>query len=206
MHVRIFGRLIEQAATGPGREGVPMSPQVQLTRMLRQSADVMLHPSVRTFNYYSARASDSETLLYATIGAALVGLANSALAGSLNPIALVYAVINQLFEFYLFAGISYFVGRQFGGIGSFPTVAYTFALFYVPILVLAAALTWALALLPIGPSLAWLVGLLQLAALAFFGFQAVQAALYIRRPRDAALTVAIALAALWLLQLIFRQS
>jgi hypothetical protein len=89
--------------------------------------------------------------------------------------------------------------------GGFPTVASTFVLFYVPIMVLPAVLLAALFLLRIAPPPFQLVWLLQLAALGFYAYQAVQAALYIRRPRDAALTVLIALAGLWLLQLISRQ-
>jgi hypothetical protein len=189
-----------------------MNALARLSRMLRQSVDVMLHPTVRAFNYYGARALDSDTLLYVTVGVVLIGLVNNLVVGSVDIIGLAYAVVNQLFQFYLFAGLTYFVGRQFGGMGSFPTVAYTFVLFYVPIAVLAAALIWALILLPISlPSLgplSWLqlIRLVELAALAFYAYQAVQAALYIRRPRDAALTVLIGLAALWLIQLIFRQS
>jgi hypothetical protein len=174
--------------------------------MLRQSVDVMFHPNVRTFNYYSVRASDSETLLYVTVGATLVGLLNSLVFRNFDVIGLAYAILNQLFQFYIFAGIAYFVGRQFGGMGSFPTVAYTFALFYVPLLVLISALTLVLILLRVSLPPLWLLPLVQLVALAFYAYQAVQAALYLRRPRDAALTVLISLAVLWLIQLIFRQS
>ena len=182
-----------------------MNALAQLSRMLRQSLDAMLHPNVRTFNYYGARASDSETLLYITVGVTLIGLLNQLIFGNLDLIVLAYFVVNQLFAFYIFAGIAYLVGRQFGGIGGFQTVASTFVLFYVPILVLGAALTWALFLLRISTPLL-LVWPLQLAALGFYAYQAVQAALYIRRPRDAALTVLIALAGLWLIQLLTRQS
>ena len=182
-----------------------MNAQMQVSRMARQSADVMIHPSVRTFNYYGARASDSETLLYVTVGATLVGLLNNLIFGNLDVIGLAYSVVNQLFAFYIFAGLAYFIGRQFGGMGSFQTVASTFALFYVPILVLVSALILALLLLRVSLPLR-LPPLVQLAALAFYAYQAVQAALYIRRPRDAALTVLISLVALWLIQLIFRQS
>jgi hypothetical protein len=183
-----------------------MNVLAQLARMLRQSADVLIHPNVRVFNYYGARASDSETLLYATIGATLIGLLNQLIFGNLDVIGLAYFVVNELFAFYIFAGIAYFVGRQFGGMGGFPTVAYTFVLFYVPIIVLPAALIAALLLLRIAPPALQFVWPLQLVALGCYAYQAVQAALYIRRPRDAALTVLIALAALWLIQLLSRQS
>src|SRR5262245_41922155 len=161
-----------------------MNALAQLSRMLRQSADAMIHPSVRTFSYYSARAVDSETLLYAAVGATLAALLNSLIFGNFGIIELAYAIVNQLFQFYLFAAIAYFVGRQFGGIVSFQTVAYTCALFYVPILVLIPALISALVLLRVDlPPLQWLP-LVQLLALAFYAYQAVQGALYIRRPRD----------------------
>ncbi len=182
-----------------------MNVLTQLSRMLRQSADVMIHPNVRTFNYYSVRALDSEALLYVTVGATLVGLLNTFVVGNFDLIGLAYAILNQLFQFYLFAGIAYFVGRQFGGMGSFPTVAYTFALFYVPLMVLISVLILALLLLRVSLLPLWVLPLVQLVALAFYAYQAVQAALYLRRPRDAALTVLISLAALWLIQFIFRQ-
>jgi hypothetical protein len=182
-----------------------MNALAQLSRMLRQSADALIHPNVRVFNYYGARSSDSETLLYATIGALLIGLMNQLVFGSLDLIGLAFFVVNQLFAFYIFAAIAYFVGRQFGGMGGLPTVAYTFVLFYVPIMVLPAVLIAVLFLLHITPPPLQLVWPLQLIALGCYAYQAVQAALYIRRPRDAALTVLIALAGLWLIQLLSRQ-
>jgi hypothetical protein len=181
-----------------------MNAQLQLSRMARQSADVIAHPSVRTFNYYGARASDSQALLYVTVAAVLIGLVGMVVARSFDVIGLAYGVVNQLFDFYIFAGVVYLVGRQFGGIGSFTAVAYTFALFYVPILLLAWVLTLALALLRFGsPLLPLAIDVLELAAQAYFAYLAVQAALYLRRPRDAALTVAIGLAVLWLIHLVF---
>jgi hypothetical protein len=179
-----------------------MNVLAQFARMLRQSADVLIHPNVRAFNYYGARASDSEALLYVTVGATLVGLMNQLIFGNLDVIGLAYFIVNQLFAFYIFAGIAYFVGRQFGGMGGFQTVAYAFVLFYVPILVLPAVLIAALFLLHIAPLPLRLIWPLQLLALGLYAYQAVQAALYIRRPRDAALTVLIALAGLWLIQLL----
>jgi hypothetical protein len=120
-------------------------------------------------------------------------------------IGLAFGVVSQLFEFYIFAGLSFFVGQRFRGIGSFTTVAYSYSLFYVPIMLLVWALSLLLGLLRIGPpALPLLISLLGLAAQAYYAYLAVQAAMYIRSQRDAALTVAIALAAVLLLQLIFR--
>jgi hypothetical protein len=178
---------------------------MQLSRMVRQSVDVILHPSVRTFNYYGARSSDNETLLFVSVAAVLIGLIGLILARSLDLIGMAFGVVNQLFEFYIFAGVTYFVARQFKGIGSFTTVAYTFSLFYVPIMLLVWALGLALAFSRLGPPIApLLISALGLLAQAFYAYLAVQAAMYIRRPRDAALTVAIALAVVLLLELIFR--
>ncbi len=87
-----------------------------------------------------ARAlSDSDALTYVAIGSFLVVLLSMLVMGGGNPMDLVFGVVNQLFEFYIFAGITYFVGKQFGGIGTFEDITYTFSLFYVPILLLLAA-------------------------------------------------------------------
>ncbi len=116
-------------------------------------------------------------------------------------------MVNQLFEFYIFAGITYFVGKQFGGIGTFQDITYTFSLFYVPILLISWLLILALVLTGIAPaSLLSLVSFLQLAAQAFFAYQAVQGALRVRRKRDALLTVGIALITLWVIQMAFSQA
>lgn len=184
-----------------------MNAQVQISRMARQSADVVAHPNVRTFSYYSTRASDSDALTYVALGSFLIVLLRMFALGGGSAMGLVFGVVNQLFEFYVFAGITYFVGKQFGGIGTFENITYTFSLFYVPILLLSWLLTLVLVLLRIAPpSLISLVSFLQLAAQAFFAYQAVQGALRVRRKRDAALTVGIALITLWVLQQIFRQS
>jgi hypothetical protein len=181
-----------------------MNAQLQIARMARQSADVLAHPSVRSFSYYSARASDSDALTYVAIGSFLVVLLSMLVAGGASAIDLVFGVVNQLFEFYIFAGITYFIGKQFSGIGTFENVTYTFALFYVPILVLSWLIRLVLSLLGFG-QLIPLILILELAGQAFFAYLAVQGALRLRRKRDAALTVVLGLITLWVIQLAFSR-
>ncbi|HEX5689560.1 MAG TPA: hypothetical protein VFX76_06140 [Roseiflexaceae bacterium] len=182
-----------------------MNSQIQVSRMARQSADVITHPNVRAFNYYAVRASDNEALLYVTIAAVVIGVVSLILAGSFDILRMAFGVVSQLFEFYIFAGLSFFVGQRFRGMGSLTTVAYTYSLFYVPILLLTWAISLVVTLLRIGPPiLPLLITLLGLGAQAYYAYLAIQAAMYIRSQRDAALTVAIALAGVLLLQLIFR--
>lgn len=177
-----------------------MNTQLQLGRIIRQSADVMLHPSVRTFNYYAARASDSDALTYVAIGALLQTVLSLLAGGGGSAMNLVISVVNQLFQFYLFAGLVYFFGKQFAGIGNFESVTYAFALFYVPILVLSWLLIWVMFLLQL---YSWLLIplILQVLAQGIYAYQAIQAVLYIRRKRDAALSVVIGMIMLWVVQM-----
>jgi hypothetical protein len=183
-----------------------MNAQLQIARMARQSADVLAHPNVRTFSYYSARASDSDALTYVAIGSFLIVLLSMLATRGGSAIGLVFGIVNQLFEFYVFSGITYFIGKQFGGIGTFENVTYTFSLFYVPILVLAWLIKLVVALLLADVMVLSLISFLQLAAQAFFAYLAVQGALRLRRKRDAALTVGIGLITLWVIQMVFSQS
>lgn len=183
-----------------------MNAQLQIARMARQSADVLTHPNVRIFSYYSARASDSDALTYVAIGSFLVVLLSMLATRSGSAIGLVFGIVNQLFEFYIFSGIIYFIGKQFSGIGTFENITYTFSLFYVPILVIAGLLTLVLALLWPDALVLSLISFLQLAAQAFFAYLAVQGALRLRRKREAALTVGIGLVTLWVIQMVLSQS
>jgi hypothetical protein len=182
-----------------------MNAQVRITRMLRQSGDLLAHPNPQTFSYYGSRASDSDALTYVAIAAFLQTILGFAIAGGGDAFGLLYSVINHLFEFYIFAGVTYFVGKQFAGIGNFEEVTYTFALFYVPIVLISYLLLLLAVLTNVVPvALISVIPFLQLATLAFYAFQGVQGVLRVRRKRDAALTVGIALIVIWVLEQVFR--
>lgn len=183
-----------------------MNTQIRLRRMVRESFEVLMHPDVRTLNYYGARGSDGDALTYVAVGAFIVSLVSLLFGGGGNALGFIMAIINQLFEFYLFAGVIYFVGKQFGGIGDFEAVVYTFALFYVPILLLTWALTLGLLFVPGGANLFIWMTLAGMLARGVFAYLGVRAVLRLRRPRDALLTVGIGLLVIWVIQLAFSQS
>lgn len=184
-----------------------MNAQVRLGQMLRQSMDVLLHPSIHTFRRYAVRASDSDALTYVAVAAFIVTLLGAiASGGGMNVIGLLFAIINALFGFYLFAGIMYFIARQFGGSGEFITVVYLFALFYAPILVLTWLVLVAVRFIP-GAAIASLpIYFLGFVLQAFYAYQAIQAGMYLRRKRDALIAVLVGLVVLWVIERILSGS
>src|SRR5262249_52812357 len=144
------------------------------------------------FYHYAARSSSEDALTYTAVAALLIGLGNMLLLGGASATGLVLGVINQLFMFYLFAGAIHFVGAQRGGRGSFDEIAYTFALFYVPIQVLVSILTWLLVLLPLPGQLSflfWAIPLVGRLAQAYYAQVAVKGVMGLRESREAWIAV-----------------
>src|SRR5918911_1472684 len=119
-----------------------LSARISIQRMLAQSLDVLTHPQARLFYVYSARSSDSDALTYVAIAAFLTAIFSMLITGFGSATGLLWSIIDELFAFYIFAGVIYFIAKQRGGMGSFDMITYTFALFYVPIQVLTWAITW----------------------------------------------------------------
>ncbi|NOK63055.1 MAG: hypothetical protein GFH27_549279n514 [Chloroflexi bacterium AL-W] len=181
-----------------------MHAQVRIREMLNYRFDVIRHPSVKTFRFYSARASDSDALTYVAVMAFIIALISAFMGGVGSAMNLLLAMINTLFNFYLFAGVVYFVGKQFGGGGEFESVVYTFSLFHVPILLL----TWLLQLVAIyvipDINVFLYIGLLGTAAQAFYAYLAAQSCLCFSRRLDALLSVGAGILVFWVIQQIFR--
>lgn len=183
-----------------------MNAQVRLTRMVRASADVLVHPQSRLFRSYAARGSDSDALTYVAIAAFATIILQMLSARGGSAIGLLSGVVNQLFNFYIFAGVAYFVSKQQGGLGNFEEVAYAFALFYVPVTILIWLLFWLALLLPFGGALLpwlWLVSPLGLLAQVFYGVRAVRGVMNFRSNKEPLTAVVLAILALWVLQLAF---
>lgn len=181
--------------------GETMNAQARLGQMLRQSMDVLLHPAISTFRRYAVRASDSDALTYVAVAAfivTLLGVAGS--GGGMGVIGLLLAIINTLFGFYLFAGVMYFIAKQFGGSGEFITVVYLFALFYAPILILTWLLLVAARFVPGAAVVSLPLYFLGFALQAFYAYQAIQAGMYLRRRRDALIAVLVGLVVLWVIE------
>jgi len=185
-----------------------LNTRIGLRRMLAQSGDVLAHPQPRIFYNYSARGSDSDALTYVAIAAVLITVFEMLIGGGGSAMGLVLSVINELFGFYLFAGVIYFVAQQQNGRGTFQELAYTFALFYVPIQVIVAALTWLVLLTPLAAVLLpWflVIRLVGFVAQAFYAQRAVKGVMGFRGNKEAWIAVGVGLVLLWVIQMVFAQ-
>jgi hypothetical protein len=171
--------------------------------MLAQSRDALIHPQPRTFYNFAARGSDSDALTYVAVAAFLTTVLEMLALGGGDALGLIRGVLNQLFGFYLFAGVIYFMGTQQGGRGTFQEIAYTFSLFYVPLQVLLWALVWLVVLSPLAVAALpwlWLAPLIGLLAQAFYAQRAVKGVMGFRQNKEAWIAVVVGLVLLWVIQ------
>lgn len=180
-----------------------------IQRMLRHSGQILKQPSRSNFAYYAARGSDSDALTYVAVASAITRVIFALSFGSLDVIAFLSGIVNDLFGFYIFAGISYFLARQMGRFVDFIQVCYGFALFYVPIRLLYAVLIalqpWLglrfLAALPDALYVfvaAWPFWL-TLIILAFYAYQAIAGIMRFTNKRDILICLGGSLVMYWLL-------
>lgn len=86
----------------------------------------------------------------------------------------------------------YLIGRTlFRGTGTYPEVAYSFALFYVPLSIVST-------LIGIIPILGWLAMFVIGLAMIYFGFLAVQSSMNLRDQTQAVVTLVLA----WIAQMV----
>ena len=158
---------------------------------MRQSLAVLMRPSVRTFELFERKGGVNEALFYVL----LASLVSAAVAGAMAflpwhaDISPGVQFMNRLLivplQFVIFTGTVYFVSKQFfRGTGSYAEVAYTFALFYVPLSLLNSAVGWI-------PVLGFLVSLLISLALVYYGYLAVQSSMNIRQGKNPAVTLLV---------------
>ncbi|HEX2863939.1 MAG TPA: YIP1 family protein [Deinococcales bacterium] len=144
-----------------------------ISAMFAQSLEVLSKPSVSTFERFEKRGTVTDAAIYVAITAAIAGvfgLANG-LSGFLG------GVIGTVISFFVFAGLVYYIGKSQGGTGTFDEVAYTFSLFWVPITVAVAVLTFLLVITLIGILLLPLLAILAVIAEIWFGYMAVQSSM-----------------------------
>lgn len=106
------------------------------------------------------------------------------------PAAVFSSVVGTLVGFFIFLGLTFLIGRMFGGTGVFGELAYDIALFYAPITVLNSVV----GLIGVGP-LSCLTGIVSLALFVyqiFLTYVGIQSGLNL--PKDKALYVVIILA------------
>jgi len=154
------------------------NPTALLTDMLSQSMVVLSKPSVNTFERFEKRGGMQQALIYVAVGAVIVGLFS--LFGGL--LAFLGGIISTLLGFLAFVYVTHAVGQGQGGTGTLDEVAYTFALFWVPLSIVGGVLVLVVGLLGfltfgLGFLLLPLVGLVVIALNIYFGYLAVQSSM-----------------------------
>lgn len=161
---------------------------VSISEMVNQSLTVITKPSVETFEQFERSGTIREAAIYVALGSLITGVLG--FSGGLG--AVLGGVISSLIGFFIFTGLIYYVGKAFGGTGSFDEVAYTFSLFWVPMSVLGAIATLILFITIIGILLIPILAIVVLIANAYFAYLAVQSSMNMKEQGKLLLTLVIA--------------
>jgi hypothetical protein len=144
-----------------------------ISQMLSQSRDVLLHPSVATFEKYEKLGTVRDAIVYVAIASAISGVfgLTEGIGGFLRNL------IASILGFLVFTYLVHWLGSRRGGTGTLDEVAYSFALFWAPLSVLISVVTLLLVLTLIGVFLLPLVALAGLALNVYYAYLATQASL-----------------------------
>ncbi|GAA0498338.1 YIP1 family protein [Deinococcus depolymerans] len=165
-------------------------PQVSVQDMFAQSTAVLTQPSPVTFERYERRGGLQSALTYVMLAAVVSAVIAAVFSFLHSDVTFFGQLFSRLIGvpvgFLMFTGAVYLIGRTlFRGTGTYPEVAYTFALFYVPISIV-------MTLIGVIPILGWLVSLALSLVLVYFGFLAVQSSMNLRDQTQAAVTLVLA--------------
>ncbi|MFC6618752.1 YIP1 family protein [Deinococcus radiophilus] len=159
---------------------------------LKQSLAVLGRPSVQTFELFERRGGVNEALMYVLLASIVSALVAALMAlmpwhADISPwTQFVNRLVGIPLQFGIFTGVVYWVGKQlFRGTGTYSEVAYTFALFFVPLSLISSALGWI-------PVVGWFIGLAISLAMIYYGYLAVQSSMNIRQGSNPALTLLVA--------------
>lgn len=169
------------------------SPQLKpsFQNMFQQSLAVLFKPSIDTFERFEWRggvASAYQYVLLAAVVSALVGGLFALLPNHPN-ITFTMQFINRLVAiplgFAVFTGLVHLFGKSlYKGTGTYAEVAYTFALFYVPISILDSLLGWI-------PLVNYFMAFVVPIVLLYYGFLAVQSSMNIYNPNKSVVVLSI---------------
>jgi hypothetical protein len=169
--------------------------------MIPQSMAVLTRPSPSTFELYERRGGMTQAAIYVVL-AALVSGVIAGIFAPLHNLSLFSQFFDRLIsipvQFAIFVAAVYLIGKHlFKGTGTPSEVAYTFALFFVPLSIVGT-------IIGIVPILGWLVGIIISIAMVFFGFLAVQSSMNLRDQTQAAVTLVLSGLAYWVVGLLLR--
>ncbi|AWN22342.1 YIP1 family protein [Deinococcus irradiatisoli] len=153
-----------------------LSPSIQT--MFAQSTAVLSQPSVATFEKFEWRGGVQSAYTYVLVAAVVSAIIAAIFAPFHREVTFFGQLLSRLItipvSFAVFTGAVYYIGKAlFKGTGTYAEVAYTFALFYVPLSILGTVIG-------IIPILGWLVGFVISLAMIYFGFLAVQSSMNVR--------------------------
>lgn len=146
--------------------------------MFAQSVAVLTQPSPATFERYEKRGNLNAALLYVMV-AAVVSAVIAAFFALFHPEVTFFGqLISRLItipaQFFIFTGAVYLIGKNlFKGTGTYAEVAYSFALFFVPLSIVSTVIG-------IIPLLGWLAMFVIGLVMIYFGFLAVQSSMNLR--------------------------
>ena len=163
--------------------------------MFAQSTAVLTQPSVATFERYEWKGGVQSAFMYVLVAAVVSAVIAAIFAPFHREVTFFGQLLSRLIiipvGFAVFTGAVYYIGKLlFKGTGTYPEVAYTFALFYVPLSIIGT-------ILGIIPILGWLIGLVIALALAYYGFLAVQSSMNIRTNGEGVALLALSIIAYW---------
>lgn len=178
------------------RSPVTSGPESNVQDMFAQSVAVLSRPSPSTFERFERRGGLTGALIYVMIAAVVSGVIAALFSFLHSDVTFFGQLFGRLITiplgFLAFTGGVYLIGRTlFRGTGTYPEVAYSFALFYVPLSIVST-------LIGIIPILGWLAMFVIGLAMIYFGFLAVQSSMNLRDQTQAVVTLVLA----WIAQMV----
>ncbi|MBZ9749728.1 YIP1 family protein [Deinococcus sp. HMF7604] len=172
------------------RSPVQPTTTARVQDMFAQSAAVLTRPSPATFEQFERRSNLSSALIYVMVAAAVSAAIAAFFALFHSDVTFFGQLLTRLISvpltFFVFTGLVYLIGRTlFRGTGTYPEVAYSFALFFVPLSIIST-------LIGVIPVIGWLAMFLITIAMIYFGFLAVQSSMNLRDPVSAGVTLVLA--------------
>ncbi|QFP76876.1 YIP1 family protein [Deinococcus sp. AJ005] len=172
------------------RSPVTSGPEVSLQDMFAQSTAVITQPSVATFERYEKRGGLQSAFIYVMVAAVVSALIAALFSFFHSDVTFFGQLFSRLItipiQFLIFTGAVYLIGGSlFKGTGTYPEVAYTFALFFVPLTIIST-------IIGIIPILGWLVSFVIGLVMIYFGYLAVQSSMNLREQVPAIATLVLA--------------
>lgn len=173
----------------PTKNDVARAAEAQFSDMFAQSVSCLSQPSVATFERYEKHGGVVQALMYVALAALISGVVAGFFAifhENVSVLAQFFSrIVGTIFQFFAFTGLVYGIGKAlFKGTGTYPEVAYTFALFFAPVTILVALIGWI-------PLINFIMPLIALIALIYFGFLAIQSSMNIRDQTNALITLVL---------------